>query len=83
MSKEVVEWLREYARRCEQAGIDRSGGNGGQSHEVDYALKFADMIEQRFVLTSVAKLASTPSSFPPTPIYAATGNRRRRGPRFR
>lgn len=80
MSKEVVDWLRDYARRCEQSGITRSQGNGGSGFEVDYALKFADMIEQRFVLDSVAKLASKPSSFPPTRIQppSALDLRRRR-----
>lgn len=81
MSKEVVEWLREHARRCEQAVITASHGELSRSFEVDYALKFADMIEQRFVLDSVAKLASKPSSFPPTriqPLSALDVRRRRR-----
>jgi hypothetical protein len=83
MSREVVEWLRDHARRCEQTGIAHSHGNGGRSSEVEYALKFADMIEQRFAADMIAKLANKPTSFPPTKIYAATGTRRRRGPKFR
>lgn len=85
MSKEVVEWLRDHARRCEQSAIaekwrlpdDRSP----RSFEAEYASKFADEIEQRFVLDSVAKLTSKPSSFPPThirPVSALDLRRRRR-----
>lgn len=68
MSKEVVEWLRDYARRCEQATITNDRAPWKKS-EAEYAQQFADMIEQRFVLDSVAKLASKPNSFPPTRIH--------------
>jgi hypothetical protein len=82
MSKEVVEWLRDYARRCEQYSIADTGYRtshaASKKFEADLARQFADEIEQRFVLRSVAELASRPSSFPPTRVYAATGKFRRR-----
>jgi hypothetical protein len=82
MSREIVEWLRDYARRCDQAATNRGfeGSDGHRPYEVEYALKFAEMIEQRFVIDSVAQLANKPSSFPPTRIHppSALDLRRRR-----
>ena len=51
MSKEVVEWLREHARRCEQAGIDDQGyrqeNKASKRLEAQYAVQFADEIERK------------------------------------
>lgn len=87
--KEVVEWLRDHARRCEQYALDDKGYRGRESvaskkFEAQYAAQFADMIEQRFVISDdVAKLARAPSTFPPIPIYAPTGGRNQRPRRRR
>ncbi|HEY4354884.1 MAG TPA: hypothetical protein VGN16_03980 [Acidobacteriaceae bacterium] len=83
-NKKAIEWLREHARRCEQAAIDlRGSSTSTKEYESTLANYFADQIEA--LEKPWAQLTSAPGRkltgvkiVPPTPAQRKAAMRMKR-----